>query len=60
MRILSLISLFLSGCSILDGLHQFNSGSMPAYPKYIADEPCIWREGGQTWLIDKNGVHELK
>lgn len=63
--LIALLFLSLSGCAVrdfFDGLHQFESGqhSVPAYPDYIADEPCLWTEGGETWLIDKNGVHELK
>ena len=56
-----LVAAILGGCSVVDGLHQFRSGKfVPAYPAYIADEPCIWREGGKVYLIDRKGVHELK
>lgn len=60
MKTICLLIFLLPGCAFVDGLHQFRSGSVPAYPPYIADEPCIWHEGGETWLIDKTGAHKLK
>lgn len=48
----------LSGCAFFDGFHS--GKSEPAYPPYIADQPVLWTEGGQTSLIDRTGVHPLK